>query len=296
MEFRNILTFLRAAELHSFTRAAEEMGYAQSTVTFHIQQLEAEIGVSLFDRIGKKVSLTPAGEQLVTYANQRLQLEYQVRQIKGSVENLPGTLRIGTVESLLTTYVTKQLPVFHQRFSNITLEVTTASSSELLQMLRNNDLDLIFIFSKQIVDPDLVRLYSKRDQLFFVTSSHNPLAKKEDVTFQDISCSTLILPERISIYRQAAEEVASQFNCMFSPAIQIDNTAIIMQLLKEGLGISFLPRYLIQAQLDSRELATLHMEKYDLQPYCIQILCHKRKYVTPQMRAFSELMELSFQW
>ena len=74
MEFRNILTFLRAAELHSFTRAAEEMGYAQSTVTFHIQQLEAEIGVSLFDRIGKKVSLTPAGEQLVTYANQMLQL------------------------------------------------------------------------------------------------------------------------------------------------------------------------------------------------------------------------------
>ena len=69
-----------------------------------------------------------------------------------------------------------------------------------------------------------------------------------------------------------------------------------MQLLKEGLGISFLPRYLIQAQLDSRELATLHMEKYDLQPYCIQILCHQRKYVTPQMRAFSELMELSFQW
>ena len=65
MEYRNLVTFLRVAELQNFTKAANQLGYAQSTVTFHIQSLEEELGVTLFDRIGKKATLTSAGEYLV---------------------------------------------------------------------------------------------------------------------------------------------------------------------------------------------------------------------------------------
>ncbi|MFR1801691.1 MAG: LysR family transcriptional regulator, partial [Faecalispora jeddahensis] len=68
MELRNVATFLRVAECESFTKAAEQLGYVQSTVTIQIQQLEAEICVPLFDRLGKHVSLTSSGQEFMVYA------------------------------------------------------------------------------------------------------------------------------------------------------------------------------------------------------------------------------------
>ena len=103
MEYRNLVTFLRVAELQNFTQAANALGYAQSTVTFHIQSLEEELGVVLFDRIGKKISLTQAGEALLHYANEMVRLETEMRGIGKQTEELAGTLRVGVVESILYT-------------------------------------------------------------------------------------------------------------------------------------------------------------------------------------------------
>ena len=101
MEYRNLVTFLRVAELQNFTKAANQLGYAQSTVTFHIQSLEEELGVTLFDRIGKKVTLTSAGEYLVTYANEMMKILTEIRQLNDSVDVMSGKLRVGVVESVL---------------------------------------------------------------------------------------------------------------------------------------------------------------------------------------------------
>lgn len=75
MELRNLYTFIRASELESFTKVADELGYAQSTITMQIKQLEEEIGKPLFDRIGKKVALTSVGQDILPYVNEILQYE-----------------------------------------------------------------------------------------------------------------------------------------------------------------------------------------------------------------------------
>ena len=100
MELKNINTFVRVAELNSFTKAANELGYSQSTVTIQIKQLENELNFLLFDRIGKNVSLTPRGEDFLMYANEFLRLEAQALSLKGGADAVSGTLRLGVLESL----------------------------------------------------------------------------------------------------------------------------------------------------------------------------------------------------
>ncbi len=294
MEYRNIITFLRVAELQNFTQAANSLGYAQSTVTFHIQSLEEELGIKLFDRIGKKISLTIAGEYLISYANEIMHIESEIKQLYKKLDNISGTLRIGVVESLLSTYVEKAILLYRQKFPNVFLEIRTASTLELMELLESNDVDIILIIGKRIVDHNFIRSLIKPEKIFFVTSSSNKLVGKDTVSFQEVAEQPLILPEKASFYRQIAEEVAAQFDCILAPAIQVNNTATIIRLLKEGMGISFLPNYLIAHDVATGELSPLNIVNDHLQNYYIQILYHKNKWVTPHMKGFTALMKEIF--
>ena len=291
MEYRNLVTFLRVAELQNFTQAANALGYAQSTVTFHIQSLEEELGVVLFDRIGKRVSLTMAGEYLISYANDIMHLESAIRDLNKNLETLPGTLRIGVVESLLSVYAGRIVEGYRELHPQIALEIQSGSSPELMELLRENNVDLILFMGRRIVEPHFVRDLIRPADVSFVTAASSPLAKKKTVKFSDLIREPLILPEKSSLYRKMAEEVAAHFDCMLEPAVQINSTAVILRLLKRGLGVSFLPDYLTRPGVQAGELALLPVESWAPQEYFIQLLHHKNKRVTPQMRWFVSLME-----
>ena len=120
MEFRNIVTFLKVAELKNFSKAAEKLGYSQSAVTVQIQQLEKELGVRLFERVGKGVALTESGQDFVFHANEILNT---TRQAVESVKNhgkhpdqkeITGILKVGSVESVSTALLPEILMAFHR--------------------------------------------------------------------------------------------------------------------------------------------------------------------------------------
>lgn len=290
MEYRNLVTFLRVAELQNFTQAASALGYAQSTVTFHIQSLEEELGVVLFDRIGKKVSLTMAGEYLIAYANEMMHLEADIRGLNQNMEKLPGTLRVGVVESILYTHAARVIPEYYRRFPQISLEIHSNSSLELMDMLKGNNVDIILFMGRRIVEPSYVRDLIKPAEVSFVTSSRNPLAKRKKLSIEDIMEQPLILPEKSSLYRKMAEEVAAHFDRVLEPVVQINNTSMIMELMKQGVGVSFLPRYLTEKEVQAGNLAVLNVGSGIRQDYYIQMLHHKNKWVTPQMKGFVTLM------
>ena len=123
MELKNINTFVRVAELNSFTKAANELGYSQSTVTIQIKQLENELNFLLFDRIGKNVSLTPRGEDFLMYANEFLRLEAQALSLKGDADAVSGTLRLGVLESLFVWRIADLLPEYHKQYPDVKIEI-----------------------------------------------------------------------------------------------------------------------------------------------------------------------------
>ncbi len=141
MELRNIKSFIKVAEFENFSKAAETLGYAQSTITTQIQLLEDELGVSLFDRIGKKVFLSEKGRQFLAYANSMAKLEEEALETISNTETPSGILQIGIIESIIFSTAKPILEEFLLKCPAVTLKVKIGTNLELLNLLEKGLLD-----------------------------------------------------------------------------------------------------------------------------------------------------------
>jgi len=145
MDLRYIQTFIRVAELGSFTKAANELGFVQSAVTMQIQQLEKELGYPLFDRIGKRISLTAMGVEFVNYAYKITKTMQEASNMGKNTKDIRGTLRVGVLESLLFGNMLQILPTFKDTYKNVDIHLKMGQASELLQQLKKNQLDMVYL-------------------------------------------------------------------------------------------------------------------------------------------------------
>ena len=141
MELRNINTFLHIAELHSFSSAARELGYSQSAVSAQIAQLEAELGTPLFDRVGKTVRLTDAGQTFQSYARTLLITAQQAKAALMPARAVSGTLRVALADSVCSTFLPDLLQQFHALRPQVELVLRTATADEMLRLLGANQID-----------------------------------------------------------------------------------------------------------------------------------------------------------
>ena len=290
MELRNVATFLRVAECESFTKAAEQLGYVQSTVTIQIQQLEAEIGVPLFDRIGKHVSLTSSGQEFMGYATQMMQIAECSLLLGKPPKEMGGVLRLGILESLFNWVLCDQIPQYHRDFPKIILETRMTSGDDLLQMLKHNELDMIFFLGKKTTERDFIRACAHLINIVFVTYPEHPLAGRGPVSLADVVRQPMILAEGKAVHGRALEEEAAQKNLYIAPFLEIDNSVSIVSLLKQKLGISFLPEYVVRSSVQKGELVILPAEDCSVQLWS-QVFYHKSKWVTPPMDSLIQLIQ-----
>ena len=294
MEIRNIETFLRVAELKSFTRAAENLGYAQSTVTFQIQQIEKELGVPLFERISKKVALTSAGERLVEYATAMIDVEHKIMKLSQNQDLPRGMLRIGVPESLLTSYLAPHIRMYCERFPDTDLRIQSNSSPTLITQLHQNDLDIALVLGEHVIDSNLVTDISRPDTLVFVTSSENPICRVKGLKFADVIREPLLVTDMESTYRKVLEKCCSERNHPLRPLLQSNNVSVLKYLLRRDMGIAYLPRYVVQTDLDNGTLCMLNVQDMENQPLVIHLVHHRNKWMTPQMEGFISLFRETF--
>jgi DNA-binding transcriptional LysR family regulator len=290
LELRNIVTFLCVAEKGSFTRAAEELGYVQSTISMQIQQLEEEIGASLFERIGKRVIITPNGHKFMEYANQIVEIVEKAKLLGRGSEEIAGSLRVGILESLLERVMQDSILLFNKKFPHVSVETKTASGDELIRMLKHNELDFVFLLDRKISEEKCKCIISAKENIVFVTHPGHPLVGKGELRLEDILRHPLILTERNSVYRKTLEEIAAERDMHISPFLEINNTASIVKLLHRQAGISFLPEYVIRKSVDSNGLVLLPVADCHVRLWC-QMFYHENKWVTPQMNGFMQIIE-----
>lgn len=156
MELRTINTFLHIAELHSFSRAARELGYSQSAVSAQVAQLEAELETPLFDRVGKTVRLTDAGQTFLTYARSLLATAEQAKAALQPARQVSGTLRVALADSVCSTFLPDLLQRYHALCPQVELVLRTATDDEMLQMLGSNQIDLAYTLDKPLLQPSFV--------------------------------------------------------------------------------------------------------------------------------------------
>ena len=294
MELRNIETFIKLTELENFSRTAEYLNYSQSTVTIQIQQLEKELGFQLFERIGKKVILTNLGKQFISEAKEMKKIEEQMLHLGMNKDEVSGTLRVGSIESLINPYSAKLITEYHRQFPKVKLDIRTSHTTELLQMIKQNSLDVAVGFGRKIADRDCCIAYARPYRLSFVAHPDNKLAGQRKIRLEEVLAQPLLLTERDSIYRQELEEMAANEDAVISPSIEIDNTMTLMELVQRGLGVSFLPNYIFQESISGKKLSILNVRGCNRKFWC-QIFHHRNKWVSPAMRAFINLTTESFQ-
>ena len=289
MELRNIQTFLKVAELHSFSQAAAQLGYSQSTVTTHIQQLEAELGVRLFDRINKTVRLTQYGESFSDYARQLTRLAETAKAAMQTPQDLSGNLRLATAESLCTTFFPNILQQYHQQHPKVELLVRTAGTEEMFWMLQHNEVDFFYTLDRRITQPDFVKLLDVEEPICFVSAPQHPLANRKQIEPEEVLAQELILTERGMSYRDALSEALEARALSPKPFLEVGNTDLICKLLRRGIGVSYLPEYLVQADLQCGALVRLSVNLPEFRLWR-QMFCHRDKWITPQMQAMIDLV------
>ena len=283
MDIRNLETFLKVVELGSFTKAAAELAYVQSTVTAHIQQMEQELGFPLFDRVGKKVYLTAGGQQLIPYARDALRIMEQISSLDQRPEKMKGILRIGVLESLMFSAMLNVLPMYQSRYKNIEIRIQTGSSRDLIEMLKKNQLDLIYISEVLNVDPELESCYKRRERMIFVASPGHKLANTGILSLHDILNDPLIITEKRGVVYRKLEELAARYRCSFYASFTVNSVKAIIEMLMRNLGMAFLPEYAVREYISDGRLIEIYAD-IPPQTYYSQVLYYRHKWIPPYMQ------------
>ncbi|HIV94476.1 MAG TPA: LysR family transcriptional regulator [Candidatus Sellimonas avistercoris] len=289
MEIRNLMTFVRIAEIQNFSKTAEQLGYSQSAVTMQIKQLETELHAQLFERIGKQVKLTQAGERLLPHALEILNTVRKAERISQEPEQISGRLRIGTCESLVISMLPPVILEMSQLCPHVEISTHTALVPDLFQMLRQNDIDILYFLDEKHDSPEWIKVSERPEKIFFVASAESSLAGQSRIPIERLLEEPLFLTEKGISYRYTMEQLLAAKGYELHPFWEVGNTDVITRFLLKNKGISFLPEYVVHDYLEQGDLVVLDTECNDIIMWS-QLAYHRHKYVTPQMNLFLDLM------
>ena len=284
MELRNLATFACAAELGSFSKAAERLRYAQSTVTAQIDSLEKELGVKLFDRNGKHISLSAAGSELLHYAYRFEHLQRELFSRFAEDAQPSGVLRLGILESISASRHMSGIESFLRAYPNVSLKVVIAPSLQLLEQLRRSEIDLLFLLDRPVTDNALLTIYSSREKVLFFTAPNDPFLSLQPVSLHTLASATWLLTESGCSYRKLLDEQLSDRRIGISNQLEIGSTRTLIDLVKKGFGISLLPAFNLSDELALGRISELSIADCQME-LDLQIIVHKNRWLSPAIRA-----------
>ncbi len=244
----------------------------------------------LFERIGKRIKLTAHGNQFIPYALELLKAAQNAKTFIQDDKNPSGKLRIAAAESLSISVLPPILLEFHKKCPRIETSIHTGLITELFDMIRHNDVDILFFLDKKTYFPEWIKVLERPEPIVFVSSSSHPLAKKQNIPLERILTEPFVLTEKGVSYRYDLEQILAAKNLELHPFLETGNTDVIVKFLLEQTGLSFLPRYVVQDHIASGKLAVIDVENPKIQMWS-QLVYHKNKWITPQMQILVEVMK-----
>ena len=291
MDMKNINTFIYTAELGSFTKAAELLGYSQSTVSFQIRQLEEELGTVLFERINRTVTLTDRGKEILRYAHRMKQLAGEMQEMVQPKQEVRGHLRIAMSDSLCEEIAEKLFVLLQRKYPEVTMKIVIAGTDEMFRLLNQNQVDFVYTLDRHIYHSDYVIVTESREAVHFVTGYQNRLSRKKQILLEDLICQPFILTEKEMSYRRMLSEYLASCSLEIQPVFEVGNTELICRMLeKNASAISLLPDYVTEKAVQEKRLVRLDVKDFQLDIWK-QLLYHRDKWISPQMQAFMNVIK-----
>ena len=284
MDLRSLSVFIEVAELGSFTRAGEKLGYSQPTISFQIKQLEKEMGVQLFDRIGHTVSLTDAGRDALPYAQNICHLSQEMVLGSENRREPSGVLRLGMADSLGAPLLAGHFGRFNRMYPKISLHISTGDTGMLLEFLDHNEVDMICTMDDHVYDPNYIIANEEEIPAHFVASVKNPLSARRIRSVDELLDQPFLLTEKGMSYRRLMDEKLARNSREIQPVLETGRADLICALVEENAGIGFLPDYVTEESVRQGKLKRLEVPDFEILVWK-QVLHRREKWVSMQMRA-----------
>ncbi|MDJ1502096.1 LysR family transcriptional regulator [Xanthocytophaga agilis] len=234
MELRQLNYFLKAKELLNFTEAAKALNISQSTLSQQIKQLEDELNVPLFDRIGKRIKLTEAGNLFSEYALQSINKANEGLLLLQDLKNLnTGKITIGVIYSMRILFA-KTLIQFASEYPNIKIQVVFGTTKDLLEKLNSHHFDFVLTFHEKSDEAHLKYQTLLKSTMVLVTAKKSSLAHKTTISLNEVAELPLALPFSGYSTIQFFEESFSQKNLAPNICMEINDIPTLFEIVKTG--------------------------------------------------------------
>ncbi|MGN7477638.1 LysR family transcriptional regulator [Solibacillus silvestris] len=247
MDIRQIEYFVEVAKHLSFTKAAANLHVSQPSISKAIQNIEAELGVSLFYRSSKQLELTDAGEAVLVNALQVLESFQNLRsELTDLMELKKGQIRIGIPPIVGAEFFSKLISHYKEQFPYIEIELTEVGTKKIRQEIDGGELDIGLVCSVNSSNESLETIRFLKDPLVLIVHESHPLATKESIQLSDLANETFIIYRKdFILYDRIIEECSKNG---FSPAIACETTQkdLFIEMVQAKLGIALLPEKLAE--------------------------------------------------
>ena len=290
MELRNLITFIHVAELGSFTKSAQVLGYSQSTISFQIKQLEDELGCLLFERINHTVTLTQRGRELVSYAHRIRELTDEFKDNITSENECKGFIHIVTPDSVCEQMIKTNYIDFHKKYPAISIRFTTADTGDMFEMLDRNEADIIMTLDGHMYKKDYTIAKEESLPMHFVANSSSKFSGVKNLSIKDIINEPFVLTEHGQGYRRVFDKELAKKSLEISPVLEIGRPDIITSLISQSDMISYLPDFVTKDMVNKGKLCFLDVTDMNTDIWK-QLIHHKNKWMSKTLKIFIEYVK-----
>lgn len=286
MDMNMLQTFRAVAHHRSFTRAAAELGYAQSSVTMQMQKLEQYYDVKLFERSGRGLRLTSAGDELLRIAAQMLELHQLSRETL--TRQSGGTLTIGTIDSIASYALPPIVQALRGRFPELTIRLVTGREPAVIEMVKDGEADVCLLLENRPPETELRWKAVREEPLVFAVGSAQPMPDiPHGIKLESLRDLDWIMAEESCNYRMMLERVLRDERIPYRIALELGNPEAIKRCLMTGPGISLLPRMAAEDELRRGELVELPVRHPGIRLHLYMGL-RPKKWIAQPLAAFME--------
>lgn len=286
MELRQLKYFITSADTLNFTEAARQCFITQSTLSQQIKQLETELGVQLFERIGKRVFLTETGRDFLPYARQTVaDADYGVLRIKDMEDLKTGRLCIGTTFGL-SALITDAIARFSEQYPEVHLEVMFLKQDELIDAVRERKVDFALTFEMMEKDDLLTEQPVKTYHLCAIVSDQNPLAQQATVSLRQLADYNICTPARGMNARRMFDSLTNKKGIELQPKLEINEIHTLLHLVRTGRWVAILVDSITHGE---EGLCAVPLREAAL-PMPVVWLYPKDMYIRKAMQKFMELI------
>jgi DNA-binding transcriptional LysR family regulator len=294
MTIRQLEVFLAIAHAQSFSRAAERIHLSQPTLSEHMKELEDELGVPLFIRHSRSVSLTEPGRVFEDYATRVVATLAAGRQAIAELDGLKrGSLVVGASTTPGTYVLPARIAKFREQYPGITVALRIGNSRAVEERVRDGEVDLAIIGGHVLGPSERCVAAGIVDELQLIVPPDYPV-RAGSLPPARLARERMLIREEGSATRQAMERALRQAGVTLKPAMELDHTETIKRAVMAGLGVAFVSRYAVEDEVRSGRLRILPVQRMKIRRH-FHVIHDERRPLSASARAFTAFLEANGQ-